>query len=666
MALEYNTNAHDLAQSISSHLGGKLTKSSRGYTCRCPAHDDKTPSLSVSDGENGSPIVHCHAGCSQESVIAALKNLGLWQTVKKQNKAEIHPLRPKGVPEKWYSKPYSKAFPYITQDGEIIGYAVRFEDAEGKTVIPYFKRDGERWVAGAPEEPRTLYGLPSLKIPGPVYVCEGEKSADALTKRGHACVTSQGGSKAPGKSDWSPLAGRDVILWPDNDEPGHMYVETVRANIRGIAKSVRVVNIEAMNPTCQGWDAADWDGVGNIPLLQPVETVSVASGAVPYRMSESGAMKPLASNLALLLGTPELSDCLGWDGLADQPAWRKKPPFLHEFRSELHDQDAPEFAYWAADRLGADFKSQSALEALLVHAKRHYWHPVRDYLAGLTWDKTPRIDSWISDVFGVPDSAYHQAVARSFLIAAVARVMSPGCQVDTMLVLMGDQGIGKSTAVRELLPDFDWYAETTETPGKLDFYQALRGKWIVEVGELNSFRNADWAKIKQMLSARKDTYRASYARFSKDYPRQCMFIGTTNEDEWGRDPSGARRFWPIRCLEANTDYIRAQRDQLWAEAYWRYTAGEGWWTVPDAKEHQESIRESDPWEAAILTWMIGKTGFFSAMDIYLQALGGDTAARCSRSDEMRISHIMDILGVKRERPLINGRRVRVYRLDMSN
>jgi len=641
--------AEQIARGIAAAKGGPIRRSGKGYGCRCPAHADKDPSLSVSDGQHG-PLVHCHAGCSQESVIEALRDLGLWHT---RPRAKVEPMRPRGIPGNWHGKPFLRLYTYATQTGEIVGYVARYEDANGKETIPFFQSEGDRWKAGAPAEPSPLYGLGSLSKGGPVYVVEGEKSADALIRRGYACVTSQGGSNAAKKADWSPLAGRDVIIWPDHDEPGKKYAATVRSCLRGIASSVRLVDVPRMNPDKPGWDAADWDGLGQIAIVD--ETPK--TGAAPdFRVNNNGGMKAVTYNLVLLLGTPALCDTLGWDMLADKPVWRSKPPFLQEHRAEIHDQDAAEFAFWAAEQISADFKSSQALEAIEVTAKRHPFHPVQDYLRRLRWDGTPRLDSWLEDVFGVPSTPYHQAVGAKFLIAAVARAMRPGCQMDTMMVLMGKQGVGKTSAVRELLPDFAWYAETTESPANKDFYQSLRGKWIVEIGELHSFRNADWTKIKQMLSAKVDTYRASYAHFAKDYPRQCVFIGTTNDDTWNRDATGARRFWPVNVLDVNLDYVRHQRDQLWAEAFLRYTQGEDWWTVPveEAADVQDSVYETDPWQEPIRKWL-AKCGlpYVTSTTVMIDGLQIEVS-KVDLKGQRRVADCLKRLGYERIKKRVDG------------
>lgn len=185
------------------------------------------------------------------------------------------------------------------------------------------------------------------------------------------------------------------------------------------------------------------------------------------------------------------------------------------------------------------------------------------------------------------------------LVSAVARAFEPGCKVDTMLVLEGKQGVGKTRFTRELF-GADWYAEATASPGDKDFFQVLQGRWVMEIGEMESFTKAEVGKIKQAVTAQQDTFRASYGRFVKTYPRQCVFVGTTNENQYLRDPTGARRFLPIRVNTIDVDRIIRERDQLWAEAVHLYREGFDYWTLPaDAAREQERRYQADTWEETI-------------------------------------------------------------------
>ncbi len=637
--------AEQIARGVAAAKGGAVRRTGTGYECRCPAHDDHDPSLSVSDGQSG-PLVHCHAGCSQESVISALRDMGLWHA---RPRAKVEPMRPKGIPSAWHGMPFARVYPYTTQTGEIVGYVARYEDGNGgKEPIPFFQREGDRWKAGAAAAPRPLYGLPSLAKAGPVYVVEGEKSADALIRRGHACVTNQGGAKAAKKADWKPLAGRDVILWPDYDAPGVQHAKDCRAMLRGIASSVRTVDVQAMDPDKEGWDAADWDGVGNIPLVD--------EAPAPRTASDNGSVKPHYGNAFRLLSTDE----------------RIRGHYrMNEFTNEVEVDGKPvsdvedvNVCIQMCMETDAKFTPDMVGKVLTSIAFAHAFHPVREYLQSLHWDGTPRIDRWLSDAFEVEATAYSMAVGKNTLIGAVARVMRPGCQMDTMLILEGEQGIGKTRAVRALAGQ-DWYCETIEKPGTKDFYQSLRGMWIVEMGELDSLRKSDVTRVKQVLSSTADNYRPSFGKRSVSFPRQNIFIGTTNETHYLIDPTGARRFWPVKCLSSNVDYIQAMRDQLWAEALHRFQKGEPWHEVPEdeAREQQDARYDADSLEDIVGAWVRNPetelTGF-SMTDVLIKALNLETWQH-SRQMQTRVGHILTRLGYLSKQETVGGVRVRLYR-----
>lgn len=192
---------------------------------------------------------------------------------------------------------------------------------------------------------------------------------------------------------------------------------------------------------------------------------------------------------------------------------------------------------------------------------------VRDYLDALVWDGVPRIDRWLVEYAGVEDSAYVRAVSRAFLIAAVRRVRQPGCSFDTMLVLEGAQGTGKSAALRILAISDDWF--TDDVPmGSQDVIEATAGKWIVEMSEIEGMGQGDVAALKAFLSARVDVgTRPAYQREAPKVPRHFVIVGTTSAAEYLKDSTGNRRFWPVHVSRSfDLDRLRADRDQLWAEA----------------------------------------------------------------------------------------------------
>lgn len=243
---------------IVSALNAK--RSGSNWMALCPAHDDRNPSLSISD-KNGKVLVNCLAGCSQESVIAALRGRGLWSGAGDSG-LSIQGL-PEGIPDRWDGKPYQTHWTYRNADGSPIGHVVRYENDEGKVVIPFFKRDGSNWKAGAAPEPRPLYGLPGILSAKPtevVFVVEGEKCAEVLKVRGYCATTSSGGAKAYTKTDWSTLKGLSIVILPDNDEPGRAYAEGVCRILRENGCKVRTLELPELGP---GGDIVDWLQAGH-------------------------------------------------------------------------------------------------------------------------------------------------------------------------------------------------------------------------------------------------------------------------------------------------------------------------------------------------------------------------------------------------------------------
>jgi len=250
-------------------------------------------------------------------------------------------------------------------------------------------------------------------------------------------------------------------------------------------------------------------------------------------------------------------------------------------------------------------------------------HPVRDYLTALVWDGTPRLDQVLATYFGAEDEPYVRVVGRKFMISMVARVFQPGCQVDTMLILEGEQGIGKSTGLRELIGNPDWYTGTLPSLDSRDAYVQLQGKWLLEVAELDAFNRHESNKIKAFITTPVDRYRPLYGKTSQDYPRQCVFVGTTNDDQYLRDPSGGRRFWPVSCKSVDRDALAANRDQLWAEAVAAFQAGEQWHLDPTdealAQVEQKARFNEDPW-ANLIDEYVWPNARVTIEDILITAL----------------------------------------------
>lgn len=284
-----------------------------------------------------------------------------------------------------------------------------------------------------------------------------------------------------------------------------------------------------------------------------------------------------------------------------------------------------------------EVKTGVVREAVEGVAVRHGFHPVREWLAGLRWDGIERIPTLFADHCGAVQTPYTAAVARSLFVSAVARIVKPGCKVDTMVVFEGAQGIGKSKLVQAIF-GAAWHCDITEEPGSLDFYQNMRGKWIGEFSELAAFGKADQNRIKQAITQTQDTYRASYGHYSRTYPRQFVLIGNTNRHDWLGDDTGGRRYLPIHCAEIDADAVAANREPLWAEAVHRYLANEIWWDIPNAEDEQEARYQSDSWEEYIAPWLAGKTKVL--VSEVLECALGLKVERHDRSAQIRVGSIL--------------------------
>ena len=227
-------------------------------------------------------------------------------------------------------------------------------------------------------------------------------------------------------------------------------------------------------------------------------------------------------------------------------------------------------------------KIRDAVDLAMLKLKRH---PVREYLSALSWDGIKRADTIFIDYLGAEDSVYTREVTRKALIGAVARIMSPGCKHDHILVLVGPQGCRKSTTLAKL--GKQWFSDSLYTLSGKDAYEQLQGYWIIEMGEMAATRKVELEQIKQFISKQADNFRSAYARRTQEHPRQCAFFGSTNDEEFLRDPTGGRRFWPVAVTEEGRGRASAFTDevvdQVWAEIVMRYNAGEQWYLSEEAE-----------------------------------------------------------------------------------
>ncbi len=217
-------------------------------------------------------------------------------------------------------------------------------------------------------------------------------------------------------------------------------------------------------------------------------------------------------------------------------------------------------------------------DGLAIIEKKNKYHPIIDYLNSNTWDKVSRVDTLMIDYLGAEDCEYTRNVTRKMLVAAVSRVFNPGIKFDYMLVLVGRQGIGKSYIINLL--GREWYSDSLNTVYGKEAYEQLQNAWILEMAELSATKKADAEAIKHFISKTEDSYRQAYGRRVDTFKRQCVFFGTTNENEFLKDRTGNRRYWPLMVgvnkplKSLFKDLNKNEINQIWAEALYFYKCGE--------------------------------------------------------------------------------------------
>ena len=320
------------------------------------------------------------------------------------------------------------------------------------------------------------------------------------------------------------------------------------------------------------------------------------------KITEKGGIAQTIENAVIILrNDPKLKGCLAFNEMEHNiVALRSLPWKKVKGASQWVDADDAALRYYLERVYGLNGKDR-IFDAVNVVAQENGFHPVRDYLNECVWDGEPRVDTLLVDYLGAEDNAYTRAVTRKTLVAAVARIFRPGCKFDYMLTLRGRQGIGKSAIIAKL--GGPWFSDTFTTMQGKEAYEQVQGVWLMEVGELAGMRKSEAETIKLYISKQRDRFRPAYGRRLQEFPRQCVFIGTTNEEQFLRDATGNRRFWvvdtpnePSRDLweDLTPDMVRL----IWAEAVDLFKKGEPLFLPRDieamAREVQETYEEENP------------------------------------------------------------------------
>lgn len=326
---------------------------------------------------------------------------------------------------------------------------------------------------------------------------------------------------------------------------------------------------------------------------------------------------------------------------------------LQEYQGEMSDLGCAYLRKKITDTFDFDPGKDAVQEGAVALCVENTRDPVRDYLQGLKWDGEHRLDTWLPRYLRAEDTPLNREIGRMVLIAGVHRVVRPGCKFDYIMVLEGAQGAGKSSALVILAGGGDYFSDQPILD-KNDQAQAetLEGIWIFELGELAGMKKADIDKVKGFASRTTDRVRPAYGRFRTDNKRRCIVVATTNETNYLRDPTGDRRFWPVRVGRVDLDALQRDRDQLWAEAFVAASAHKGALTIPEALWPAAAIEQAerkipdDPW--------------LSDLEAHLAHVGGDVVSardlwpavrvpvdRRTQHDNVRIGNCMRALGYKR-------------------
>lgn len=328
-------------------------------------------------------------------------------------------------------------------------------------------------------------------------------------------------------------------------------------------------------------------------------------------LDKSGHVKNTLHNLTLILeNDPNLKGVV-FNQLLDGMEIKGEVPWKHPSKFWRDADDAQLISY--VDAHYGTFSARNYDIAVTKVADDRAYHPIREFIESLPeWDKVPRVDTLLVDYLGAADTAYVRAVTRKTLCAAISRVLRPGCKFDSMLVLNGPQGVGKSTLIAKLAGE--WFSDSLNLGDTKDKTAAekLQGYWILEIGELAGLKKAEVETLRSFLSRQNDIYRAAFGKRATPHLRQCVFFGTTNaESGYLRDTTGNRRFWPVKTpgsgKKQSWNLTHEEILQIWAEARVYVRQGEKLYLSPEmdalAKDEQREAMESDEREGLVREYL---------------------------------------------------------------
>jgi hypothetical protein len=684
------------AESIARALGGK--PSGGGWRCCCPAHDDRSPSLSINEGADGRVLVNCRAGCPQDAVIDALQRKGLWNGKGKGN----------GHDRLTYHIYSKDGEPYARKVRNVPGRDPKcwWEQADGKGGWCSAKK-GLKGISKADRQ--RLYKIDEATEAAAqgraIAVAEGEKDCDTLWTLGVPAVCSpDGASKDTQKPKWraeysEQLRDANIVVLNDNDEAGYAHADaTCRLSV-GVAKSVRRLDLKNHWPDIgEGEDVSDWLAKGGgtrerldelmlnaPPYAAPAVAATTEGGATRWRgCHRDGA--PIANMHNAQAAITRIGVRCSYDTFHNKllVGYSGDPPHeVQQLLGEVTDAAVLALRRVLANEFCTDFGTTHVRDAVTDLAHQRRFDPVCDMLAEAqgAWDRVERLDRAAVDYLNAADTPLNRAIIRKTMIAAVRRARQPGCKFDNIVVLESPEGWNKSKAWRVLAGDENFSDESILGKGGREVQEQLARCWIHESADLAGMRKAEVETVKAFASRQVDIARPAYGYFVKEQPRHAINVATTNSDEYLQSQTGNRRFWPVRVLRAiDTEKLARDRLLLWGEAAYLESQGESLTLAEDlwalAGEQQEQRRVKDPWEDKLadipntaLVWNArimmhdsvqiiyeiddGERYFVASEDLLTHVLKVPIE-RQDRSHAMRLAETMKRLEWQRERVMRDG------------
>jgi predicted P-loop ATPase len=537
---------------------------------------------------------------------------------------------------------------YKNKRGLNVALVVRYDPADEKKQFSqwHFSQLDNKWNPKAHPDPRPLFKLDQIeRYPNKtIILCEGEKAAEAAQELyGDDFIATcwLGGAQAHTKTDFSPMYGKNVIIWPDADEVGIKTMASIAAKL--VIHAISLTSIQPLPTDPKGFDAYDLlqqapdffafdeyldkrisiikaaSVAKSDPALPESDNHTVTGVALPYSEDEQEldiyreanmVQKWQDTNLAMKSQTKPFLNEQNVLRILKRDTKLNLSVYFDEFfktymstfgstRPEsFSDITFTKFKLFLQEEFGlGDISTATIKESLRYHASQTTKNEVADYLRSLKWDGQPRIDSFMHVIYGADNTEYNTAASRIFWLSMVARILEPATKADIMIILEGDQGIQKSASLEEIgsLNGRCFYATAGKKLDNKDFYIGLTGKFIIEMGEINVLLKNSDEEIKEMLSTRIDNFRIPYASEATPNARTNIFVGTTNQENYLRDETGSRRFLPVRCKSVNMDLLKDVKLQLFAEAVYRKQQGENHWVFPKelAKEETDQRMEID-------------------------------------------------------------------------